>query len=64
MNPKPAEKLPENKPRQVYEKPQLVKVRLVPEEAVLAACKANDGWINAWTGDYCGYLIQCFDVGS
>jgi hypothetical protein len=60
----PAEKLPEIKPKRVYEKPQLTRVSLVPEEAVLAACKAQNGWIDAWAGDYCGRILQCFDVGS
>ncbi|MBE2268130.1 MAG: hypothetical protein IAE80_07835 [Anaerolinea sp.] len=50
--------------RRMYEKPQLGKVRLVPEEAVLAVCKANDGLINAWVGEFCGRFFQCFDMGS
>ena len=50
--------------RQPYNKPQLKKVRLVSEEAVLSACKTTDGIINVWGSGNCGFIFQCYTVGS
>lgn len=53
-----------NQAKAPYEKPRLTRVRLVPEEAVLTACKVQDGFINAFLFDYCGIALQCSQPGS
>jgi hypothetical protein len=47
-----------------YRKPQLERVQLKTEEAVLAACKARDGLINAWGTGECRFVFECRNRGS
>ncbi|MFQ5876151.1 MAG: hypothetical protein ACE5JH_00435 [Acidobacteriota bacterium] len=48
-------------PRQAYEPPQLRRVRLVPDEAVLASCKNNvTNGPTGIAGKCIGQPSQCF----
>jgi len=55
--------------RKPYKKPQITKVKLAVEEAVLTACKMNFGGTSGPNGwEVCGYQrgqpIQCQEIGS
>ena len=53
-------------PRRTYHKPQLEKIHLVPEEAVLTACKQTNFHIfNALFDSGCwDYIFSCVSDGS
>jgi hypothetical protein len=57
-----------NAPKRTYSKPQIEKVQLVPEEAVLANCKQTVGEIQVGPGDslQCqpNENITCLNIGS
>jgi hypothetical protein len=48
-----------------YQKPQLERVQLKTDEAVLTACKTTEGFINNFVGDICFWVIlECRNPGS
>ena len=55
-----------SKPRKPYRKPRIEQVKLVPEEAVLSACKTLSGGGENTTGNcmFDGDPDYCIDVGS
>jgi len=46
-----------------YTKPELMRVGLRPEEAVLGVCKASGGTVGGGTGGTCS-TVSCQDAGS
>jgi hypothetical protein len=49
--------------RKPYRKPEVQRVALRPEEAVLGACKAIGGTVGGGTGDTCS-VVSCQTQGS
>ena len=52
------------KTRKQYCKPKIEQVRLVPEEAVLAACKVDGSSTGVDGGDICGIGVCSSGFGS
>ena len=50
--------------RKLYQKPTIEQVRLVPEEAVLAACKVETGFISPNATAGCINVGNCLDIIS
>ena len=49
--------------RKPYQKPEVLRVALRPEEAVLGACKAVGGTVGGGSADTCS-VISCSTQGS
>ena len=64
---KKSEKITEPKaPKRLYSKPQIEKVQLMADEAVLTACKQTRFHLtNAWLEDGCfDWIASCHEDGS